>query len=653
MKIVSKIEMSRFFQLVVFLIIFLMAKPGFAVEDFIIKKAYFEDKTNQLKLEEVKQKNFIEYDDFLAKGYVDSAFWLRITIDPQKKRSDISNQNQSLVMLIRPSNLDQIQIYDLPNNENQAYFVGDTVDFDFRENDRYQSLSFSKVIKRGDIQRDIWLRLKTTSANLIDVKVFTPSDAYDFEKKREFLYEFSVAYFLCFLLLSVYFFIFSRESLVLVFAIKQFFGFFSTVFIYGYFRFLFGDKVSASLVDELTSVFVICYGACIILFDYMFLKEVQSRRRGSLVLFSLLLFYPIALLLVFSGHPMRALQFNMIASTISPVFVFFSLLFNWRRLNWTESYSIIINKIVIFTYALVLVLSVFFILSIIGVISTGELFLQVRIFQGFFSGTLLMVILQIRAYHVEKSRQLAITQLELKRRELDIEWQHQEEKSQFLGVLAHDLKTPLALIKMILGIKEFSEEHVNYLNNAVDDMNTVVERCLQVAQVEDKKLNLVLVTVDLFSLLMDKKKQSIASKRININCQYSVFLITDDQLLRIILSNLVDNASKYSDPYTTIEINVARVQQDNVDGIQIQIRNMPGKFGHPDPEKVFQKYYRANNDQRLSGSGQGLYLVANLATMLGGHIRYIPDQIIVCFSLWLPANFIEANKTMASSPLES
>lgn len=640
---VSMVDMSRISRFIVLLILFSIVKPSFAVGDFVIKKAYFEDKTNQLKLNDVKKENFVEYDDFLAKGYADSAFWLRITIDPNIKSSKASVNNQSLVMIIRPSNLDEIQIYDPLDGENKPYYIGDI--FDLSDDNQYQSLSLTKTILMGDAPRSIFLRLKTTSANLIDVKVFTPSDAYDFEKKREFLYEFSVAYFLCFLLLSFYFFVFSREKLVFVFAVKQFFGFFSTVFIYGYFRFLFADKVSVLFIDELTSVFVICYGACIVFFDYMFLKEYQSRRRGSLVLFSLLLFFPIALLLVFSGHPMRALQFNMIASTISPLFVFLSLVLNRRRLNWAENHSILLNKIVMATYALVSVLSLFFIFAVIGVFSTGELFLQGRIFQGFFSGTLLMVILQIRAYHIEKSRQLAVTQLEIKQREIDVEWQHQEERSQFLGILAHDLKTPLSLIKMILGIKEFSAEHVSHLNNAVNDMNTVIERCLQVSQVEDNKLDLVLEKVELFSLLTNQKKQSIAAKRINIDCHGSIYLITDDQLLRIILSNLVDNANKYSDPYTTIEIKVHRASQENKDGVAISIVNMPGRFGFPDPEKVFQKYYRANNDTRLSGTGQGLYLVANLAKMLGGNIRYIPDQAYVCFTLWLPNNFNERSQS--------
>jgi K+-sensing histidine kinase KdpD len=111
------------------------------------------------------------------------------------------------------------------------------------------------------------------------------------------------------------------------------------------------------------------------------------------------------------------------------------------------------------------------------------------------------------------------------------------------------------------------------------------------------------------------------------------------------LSNLVDNANKYSDPYATIEIKVRRDSQGDKDGVAISIINMPGRFGFPDPEKVFQKYYRANNNTRLSGTGQGLYLVANLAKMLGGNIRYIPDQAYVCFTLWLPNNFNERSQS--------
>lgn len=624
-------------KLFVMLILFLIAQSSFAVDDFIVDKAYFEDQSANLTLEEAKKKNFIKYDGFLAKGYTNSVFWLRLTIDPGKKPVQSSAGGDFLVMIIRPTNLDEIQVYDPLDSESFPYFLGDTVDVDTRQNNYYQSLNINKVILRGTESRYIWLRLKTTSVNLIDVRAYVPVDLYQFERKREYLYEFNIAYFSCFLIWSLYYFIFSRENIVGVFAVKQFFGLISTVLLYGYFRFLFGEGIPAVFLDKLNSVFFIIYGTISVFFDYVLLKELMSKRRMPKILLFLIGCFPLELFLIYSGYTMRALQLNMIITAIGPLFSFL-IAISYKPDTLNASGTFFPYKILIFSYGLISILSMLFVLSVIGVLPCDEWVLNARVFQGFVAGILLMTVLQIRSHQIEQNRQLVMTQLELKQQELDIEWQHQEEKSQFLGILAHDLKTPLALIKMILGIKEFSEEHIKHLNNAVNDMNTVIERCLQVAELEETKLSLVLVKLNLLNLLNEIKRQSPGHRRININCDSGLWLKTDDQLLQIILSNLIDNANKYSDPHTAIDIIVSKVAHDNSDGIEILIANMPGKNGWPDPEKVFQKYYRGNNQQRLSGSGQGLYLVANLAKILGGNIIYRPYKTHIGFVLWLPNN---------------
>ncbi len=634
------------------LILFSIARQSFAVDDFIVSKAYFEDKSNLLKLEEVKKQQFIEYNGFLAKGYTDSAFWLRLTIDPSKKSLESSLVNDDLVMIIRPTNLDEIQVYDSLDSDNKPYFLGDTIDVDKNHNNQYQSLNINKVVSRGYEPRNIWLRLKTTSVNLIDIRAYVPRDVHEFEKKREYLYEFNIAYFACFLIWSLYYSIFSREAIIGAFAIKQVFGLASTVLLYGYFRFIFGDSIPAVLLDKVTSVIVIIYGTVSVYFDYTLLKELESERRGSKLLLLLICCFPVELLLMYTGYTNRALQLNMIITALGPLISFLiAICYKPNALSAVETF--VPHKILIFSYALISILSLLFLLSIAGVLPCDEWVLNGRVFQGFIAGILLMTILQIRSNQMEQSRQLAITQLELKQQELDIEWQHQEEKSQFLGILAHDLKTPLALIKMVLGIKEFTAEHINYLNNAVNDMNTIIERCLQVAELEERKIALVWVKVNLLSLLNELKKQSPANKRIVIHCDSAIDLYVDDQLLQIILSNIVDNATKYSNPHANIEIHVSKASHGNHEGIEIAISNLPGKVGWPDPDKVFQKYYRANNDQRLSGSGQGLYLVANLAVILGGSIRYQPDKTHICFVLWLPNNSAESDKITANDAVKS
>ena len=617
------------------LVLFLIAQPGFAIDDFIVDRAYFEDQSSNLTLEEVKTKELIKYNGFLAKGYKSSAFWLRLTIDPVKKLAESSSKvSDTLVMIIRPANLDEIQVYDPFDFDNSPYLLGDKIGIKDKRN-HYQSLNINKVILSGDASRDIWLRLKTTGVNLIDVRAYVADDLYRFERKREYGYEFNIAYFLCFLLWSVYYYIFSREYIVGAFAVKQFFGLTSTAFLYGYFGFIFGDSIPAVFVDKLTSITFVTYVTVSVYFDYVLLKELLPKTYFPKVLLVLVWCYPLEIVLIFGEYSMYALQLNMVITAIGPLLSFLIAIFcKPDSLNSSGLFSP--YKILIISYAIIFIFSMIFVLSVTGVLPCEEWVLNGRVFQGFIAGILLITVLQIRSHQIEQKRQLVMTQLELKQQELDIEWQHQEEKSQFLAILAHDLKTPLALIKMILGIKEFSEEHIMHLNNAVNDMNTVIERCLQVAELEENKLSLVVVKLNLLSLLNELKKQSPACRRININCDSAINLHTDDQLLQIILSNLIDNASKYSDPYTVIDIIVYRVKNNDCDGVEISISNMPGKNGWPDPEKVFQKYYRGNNQQRLSGSGQGLYLVANLANILGGNIIYRPYKTHICFVLWLP-----------------
>ncbi|MFM8342469.1 MAG: 7TM-DISM domain-containing protein [Methylomonas sp.] len=604
-----------------------------------------------MQLEAVRKQSFIEYDGFLAKGYNDSAFWLRLKVDPKKHLSKKSDLNDYLVMVIRPANLDEIQVYDPLDSENVPYLLGDTIEVDRNYKNQNQSLNINKIIARGDAPRDIWLRLKTSGANLIDVRAYIQSDVYRFEKKREFLYEFNIAYCLFFLIWCLYCLTFSKKTVIVAFAIKQVFGLTLTILLYGYFRFLFSDDFSAAFIDKLSSSNVILYGTASVYFDYALLKELQSKKQGSKILLLLILCCPFELLLLYSGFAMYALQLNMIITAISPFFSFFIAVFYKGDILKSQDRSLVLSyNILLFSYFLISILSILFLLSIFGFLPFDERVLNGRVMQGFIAGILLITVLRIHSNQIEKNRQLAIKKIELKQQELDIEWQHQEEKSQFLGILAHDLKTPLALIKMVLGIKDFSVDHINYLNNAVNDMNSVIERCLQVSELEERKLSLIFTEINLLNVLNELKKQSPAHRRINVNCDKSLTLQTDDQILQIILSNLIDNANKYSASHTGIFINVSRCFHNNCNGIEIAIDNIPGSVGWPDPDKVFQKYYRANN-QQLSGSGQGLYLIKKLAVILKGYIRYMPYETHVSFVLWLPNNPVESEKL--SLPINS
>ena len=100
---------------------------------------------------------------------------------------------------------------------------------------------------------------------------------------------------------------------------------------------------------------------------------------------------------------------------------------------------------------------------------------------------------------------------------------------------------------------------------------------------------------------------------------------SDQQYLSIALGNLLDNALKYSPPTSQVQVTCAPCGQTGRDGVCVQVTNDVGQAGWPDPERLFQKYYRNPAAQHHIGSGLGLYLVKGLLDLLACTIRYKPQ----------------------------
>jgi signal transduction histidine kinase len=64
--------------------------------------------------------------------------------------------------------------------------------------------------------------------------------------------------------------------------------------------------------------------------------------------------------------------------------------------------------------------------------------------------------------------------------------------------------------------------------------------------------------------------------------------------------------------------------------------NQVSPGGLPDAERLFEKYYRSPQAQRVSGSGLGLFLVKGLLDLMQGRIGYEVRGQQVIFSVWLP-----------------
>ncbi len=222
---------------------------------------------------------------------------------------------------------------------------------------------------------------------------------------------------------------------------------------------------------------------------------------------------------------------------------------------------------------------------------------------------------------------------------LDQERQYRIEQNNFMIMLAHELKTPLSTISMVLGAPVISENMLFHAKRAVSDMNNVVESCVQLERLSLEKVGVKTIDCTPIDMLNNLCHASNVPKRFIVTSATSTIINTDEQLFRTVLSNLIDNALKYSLRDSFIQIAVDAETMNDKKGISITIQNLIGVASYPDAEKVFQKYYRHEAAHHKTGSGLGLYLVKEMVQLLNGDVFYTHDTTSVTFKLWLPIYF--------------
>lgn len=204
----------------------------------------------------------------------------------------------------------------------------------------------------------------------------------------------------------------------------------------------------------------------------------------------------------------------------------------------------------------------------------------------------------------------------------------------FLLSITHELKSPLASIKLILQtfnkreldrskIQKFSKNAIN----ETERLETLVENLLLAARLENTSMEIQPEQINL-SEFFTKILDSILSKTQNVEFELSikdnVDIIADVKGMTSVFINLIENAIKYSDQKAFISIQ--HISKNKKDIISISDNG----WGIPSAEKkkVFDKFYRIGNEdtRRTKGTGLGLYIIDNIIKSHKGVIT-ISDNI--------------------------
>jgi len=218
------------------------------------------------------------------------------------------------------------------------------------------------------------------------------------------------------------------------------------------------------------------------------------------------------------------------------------------------------------------------------------------------------------------------------RKALKKEKELNELKTKFLSLVSHEFKTPLSGMlnaAILVGkykkteMQDKREKHLLTIKNKVHYLDGILNDFLSVERLESGKvnykfnnfkLNKVVNEVIYNANLMLKSGQHIIYPRDIDN----IDVYQDEKILELILSNVLNNAIKYSPENTKIDFNIAIKNTIIIFEIKDQGIGIPLN----DQKYIFNRYFRAENALTNQGTGIGLNIVKTHLESLGGTIRF-------------------------------
>lgn len=200
-----------------------------------------------------------------------------------------------------------------------------------------------------------------------------------------------------------------------------------------------------------------------------------------------------------------------------------------------------------------------------------------------------------------------------------------QQQSQFLSLVAHEVKNPLAVIsatadnlQITPGMPDSALQRVDKIARNGDKIRDIFQNYLDTQRLLNGNLQLHFKSVDLQALLhtLIREVDGNLANAISLTTPGPVKVMADAQLLSIALGNLLSNAVKYGHPEKGIGVALQVVG----DRVQVQITDH-GPGVHPkDLPHIFDAYYRGQNALPHQGSGLGLHLVRYIVERHGGHV---------------------------------
>ncbi len=202
-------------------------------------------------------------------------------------------------------------------------------------------------------------------------------------------------------------------------------------------------------------------------------------------------------------------------------------------------------------------------------------------------------------------------------------------KTNFMGTVSHEFKTPIASIQLGIQILEnektghLNEEQKGLVNGIKDDADRLLRitgELLNITQVESGAIQINLISSEIkpmieYAVNANKSAAEYKNIKIDVDIEDNTLVAADSEKTAWVLTNLISNAVRYSYENATIDVKVEKTKNqirfsvtDTGQGIQPQFLN-----------KIFERYFRIPGTKK-EGTGLGLSISKEFIEAQGGKI---------------------------------
>ena len=216
-------------------------------------------------------------------------------------------------------------------------------------------------------------------------------------------------------------------------------------------------------------------------------------------------------------------------------------------------------------------------------------------------------------------------------------------RNDFINNFSHEFKTPIVSITGLAQLLESGDltedQRVQYARAIREEsmrLSSMASNVLSLTKVENQAILTNISTFNLSeqvrsAILLLEEKWTV--KDIDLHIEFEEHVIEgNEELLKQVWINLIDNAVKFAPRCGTVEIDVLDVGDD----LSVKISNTGDEIPPEKLDKIFNKFYQADESHATQGNGIGLAIVKKIVELHSGSIKVLSESGLTTFTVILP-----------------